>query len=262
MVASLLISLCLGFAGTEARGFPGADVGTELDPGMFLGFNDPVASMSHLFVGAPLFFGLTILLILRGHGHPGRQFTLALYGATNVLLFALSGVYHLLPPDSPGRLVLRRLDHAAIFCLIAGTFTPAHYILFRGWFRWFPLVLIWAAAVVGVVLKTAFFDEVSEAFGLTLYLAMGWCGLISGFFIWYQYGPKLVLSLLVGALIYTAGAVLDFLRWPTLIPGVLAGHELFHLAVVLGAVCFWYCIYLIAPGNYPKVLRDEALPLQ
>jgi channel protein (hemolysin III family) len=229
-----------------------------MHPFALLGFNDPVSSMSHLFVGVPLFLVLTVVMLRRGRGDAGRQFALGLYGLTNVFLFAMSGVYHLLPSESAGRLVLQRLDHAAIFCLIAGTFTPAHYILFRGWQRWVPLSLIWAAAILGVMLKTVYFHELSEALGLSLYLGMGWIGGLSGFFIWYRYGSRLFVLLLGGALSYTIGAVIDFLRWPILIPGVLGHHECFHIAVILGAGWFCYFMYLIAPGDYLRVVRAAA----
>jgi channel protein (hemolysin III family) len=219
------------------------------------GFSDPVSAMSHLFVGAPLFLVMTFVLVYRGRGDVGRQISLGIYGLTNVFLFSMSGVYHLLPLDSPERGVLQQLDHAAIFCLIAGTFTPAHYILFRGWYRWVSLLVIWTVAVLGVTLRAVMWNDVSESLSLSLYLGMGWFGGISGFLIGYRYGAKLFLLLLGGGLSYTAGAVIDYLRWPIFIPGVLGHHECFHLAVVIGAAWFCYFVYLIAPGDYPRKQR-------
>jgi len=234
-----------------------------MQPYSIPGFCDPLSSMSHLFLGAPLFAALTLVLVIRGRGDPGRQLALGLYGLTNVALFVLSGTYHLLPLGSEARLVLQRLDHAAIFCLIAGTFTPAHYILFRGWWmRWLPILVIWSVAAIGVVLKTVYFNHFLGATGLALYLGMGWGGGLSGFFILYSFGSRLVLLLLGGALFYTVGAVLDYLRWPILVPGLLGYHECFHLAVVLGAGYHCYFVYVIARGDYPRVTRWEGdIPL-
>src|SRR6478672_10312211 len=95
------------------------------------GFSDPFSSLTHL-LGAGAFACLTPLLILKGRGDPWRVASLGVFAFSTVFLLAMSGTYHLLSPGTPGRAVLQRLDHAAIFVLIAGTFTPFHCILFRG----------------------------------------------------------------------------------------------------------------------------------
>lgn len=226
-----------------------------MQPTSIPGFSDPVSSFSHLMVGAPFFLIMTILLVWRGRGDRWRMFALAVYGLSNVLLFAMSGVYHLLPRESTGRMVMQRLDHAAIFLLIAGTFAPAHYILFRGWKRWGPLSVVWICAITGITLKSIFFNDLSEFLGLSLYLGLGWLGMLSGYFIWYYYGGWLFRPLFWGGMAYTFGAVLDFLQGPILIPGILGHHELFHLAVLVGAGCFCYFIWLIAPGHVKMIER-------
>ena len=85
-----------------------------------------------------------------------------------VLLLSISGVYHLLSPGGSGRYVLHRLDHAAIFILIAGSFTPVHAILFRGPWRWGMLAGVWTMAITGLTLKTVYFTSIPEWFGLLL----------------------------------------------------------------------------------------------
>src|SRR4051794_4002693 len=109
------------------------------------GFTEPASSLSHLF-GAGLFTVLGAVLLWRGRGSASRVTFLGVYVFATVFLFSMSGVYHMLPFEGAPRAVLERLDHSAIFVLIAGTFTPAHGLLFRGWQRWLPLVLIWSAA--------------------------------------------------------------------------------------------------------------------
>lgn len=226
-----------------------------MQPTPIPGFNDPVSSFSHLFVGVPLFLAMTILLVWRGRGDRGRMIALGIYGLSNVILFVMSGVYHLLPRESTGRQVMQVLDHAAIFLLIAGTFAPAHYILFRGWRRWGPLAVVWLCAIAGITLKCIFFNDLSEFLSLSLYLGLGWLGAISGYFIWYFYGGWLFRPLFWGAMSYTFGAVLDFLQGPILIPKILGHHELFHLAVLIGAGWFCYFVYLIAPGHIKMIER-------
>ena len=223
------------------------------------GFSDPVSSLAHL-IGAGVFAVLALLLLRRGRGHLGRMISLGVFAFSTVFLMSMSGVYHLLAPGGAGRAVMVRLDHSAIFVLIAGTFTPAHAILFRGWRRLVPLVLIWTCAVCGVTLKTIFFEDVPEELGLALYLGMGWLGLFSGLMIWWQYGWRMIGPLLGGALAYTGGAVLEYYRLPILIPGVLAAHELFHLAVLAGVGFHWRFIWNIAahpvPGSAAEVSSD------
>ena len=79
-----------------------------------------------------------------------------------VLMFSMSGFYHLMPEGGTARLVLQYLDHAAIFVMIAATFTPIHLILFKGWFRWAPLSGVWGFAGLAILLKCLFFDGIPE----------------------------------------------------------------------------------------------------
>jgi channel protein (hemolysin III family) len=211
------------------------------------GFHDPFSSLTHL-LAAPLFAALAIPLLRRGRGNGGRVASLAIFAGSAVFLLSMSGVFHLLPEDTAGREVLRRLDNGAVFLLIAGTFTPAHVILFRGAERWLPLLVIWAAAITGITLR-AVFGDLPEAVGLTFYLGLGWAGTISVAMIWQHYGLGLVGPLFWGGVAYTAGAVLEFFRWPTLVPGVVGPHEVFHLFVLLGLGFHWRFVWEIAPGT-------------
>ena len=167
------------------------------------GFSDPVSSLSHL-AGAMVFALLSIILLQRGRGDFGRMASLSVFAFSSVLLLSLSGVYHLLSPGTAGREVLQRLDHAAIFVLIAGSFTPVHAILFRGAWRWGMLAGIWAAAITGLVLKTVFFATLPEWFGLLMYLGLGWMGVISALALGRRHGWRSVQLLVWGALAYTA----------------------------------------------------------
>src|SRR5207253_742757 len=115
------------------------------------GFREPVSSLSHL-IGAGVFAVLGFFPIRRGLGSPARVISLAVYVFATIFLLSMSGVYHLLDFGGSARAVLQRLDHGAIFVLIAGTFTPPHIILFRGPGRWGMLLLIWGAAAAGITL--------------------------------------------------------------------------------------------------------------
>jgi channel protein (hemolysin III family) len=219
------------------------------------GFSEPVSSLSHLG-GAVLFAVMAFALFRRSGFHVGRLFALFVFAASSVFLFSMSGVYHLLEPGSVERDVFRRLDHAAIFVLIAGTFTPAHALLFKGFMRYGMLALVWIAAILGVVIKVLWIDDVPEWLSLAMYLALGWLGAFSSFMLWRRTGTTLLFllrPLLAGALSYTIGAVLEFFRWPVLVPHIVGPHELFHVAVVVGALCHWWFTYRIVDRVVPRI---------
>jgi channel protein (hemolysin III family) len=222
--------------------------GTDICP--IPGFCEPVSSLTHL-VGAGVFALLSIFLLGRGRTDLGRRFALGVFAFSCVLLLSISGVYHLLSMGGGGRLVLQRLDHAAIFVLIAGTYTPVNILLFRGWWRWVPLLLIWSAAIAAVTLKSVLFNDVPEWLSISLYLSMGWFGAVVGYAIWRRFGLSFIKALLWGGLAYTGGAVLDYLRWPTLVPGIVGPHELFHVFVLAGVGFHWGFVFRCAV-DYPS----------
>jgi channel protein (hemolysin III family) len=224
------------------------------------GFSEPVSSFTHL-AGAGIFALLTIPLLRRGWGNRARVACLAVYAFSCVLLMAISGVYHLLAPGGAGRHVMLRLDHAAIFVLIAGTFTAVHGTLFRGRWRWQPLILLWAVTAAAIALKTVFFTDFAEWLGLLLYLCLGWLGLATGSVLWARYGGRFVLPLAWGGLAYTVGAVLDSVGWPVLVPGVVGSHELFHVAVLAGAGFHWQFVYRALGVSVPGAERPARLGL-
>ena len=202
------------------------------------GFSDPFSSMSHL-LGALVFLFFGVKLIFQARGHVGYVFAVSIFVFSVVFLLSMSGVFHLLDHDTVGRAVLQRLDHAGIFGLIAGTFTPVHSILFKGFWRWGILFLIWALAITGMTLKSIFFHDMAEWLGLLFYLGLGWVGILSAYLTHRLHGFTIIKPLLYGAIAYTAGASLEFLRLPIVIPGVIGPHELFHIAVILGIAWHW-----------------------
>ena len=224
------------------------------------GFSDPVSSLTHL-TAAVVFAILGPFLVARGSGGALRAISLAVFAFSCVLLLSLSGVYHLLTPETAARGVLLRLDHAAIFVLIAGSFTPVHAILLRDRWHWHLLAWIWGAAIVGLTLKTVYFDAVPLWLGLMMYLGLGWLGLISTIALARRFGVRFVLPLVWGALAYTFGAVAEFLGWPVLVAGVVGPHEIFHLAVVAGISFHWAFIRGIAAGQSTGALDTQVAVL-
>ena len=209
-----------------------------MNPTSIPGFSDPFSSLSHL-IAAFVFLVFGIKLIYLAAGHRAWVVAVSVYVFSVVFLLSMSGVFHLLEHESLGRAVLQRLDHAGIFGLIAGTFTPVHVILFKGFWRWGILLLIWLLAITGITLKSIFFNEMAEWLGLVFYLGLGWLGILSAYLTHRLHGYKIIKPLIYGALAYTLGASLEFLRLPIVIPGVIGPHELFHLAVLAGIAWHW-----------------------
>ena len=222
------------------------------------GFADPFSSLSHL-AGATIFAVLSVPLLVRARGRTDRFLSVAIFCFASVSLLSISGVYHLLDPVGSAREVLRRLDHAAIFVLIAASFTPAHVLLFRGWGKWGFLTLVWTYAAVAITLKTIFFHQVPASLGLTLYLGMGWIGLYTGLSLWRRYGFEFIRPILWGGIAYSVGGILEALRWPVLVPGVIQWHEIFHVAVLIGLAFHWAFIYHFADGSVPAGRADHPL---
>lgn len=202
-----------------------------------LGFAEPVSSWLHLF-GLAVAIALAPRLVRLG-ADAGSRAALSVFVFGALFLLSMSGVYHLLDGGTGERAVLRRLDHAAIWVLIAGTFTPVHAMLFSGVSRWGVLAFIWAGALAGIVLKTVFFASFPESVGLALYLGFGWIGAASIFALARRHGRAFVMPLLWGGVAYSAGGVIDYLEAPTIVPGYVGAHELFHLAVLLGLLAHW-----------------------
>lgn len=197
------------------------------------GFADPASSLLHLLaVPVAMVFGW--YLLRRGHGERLRIFSLVVYVVGIVSLLALSGTYHLLPHGTTSRLVLRHLDFAAIWLLIAGTFTPVHIIALRGFWRWGMLGLIWGYAVVGITLETVWLEEIPGWLASTFFLVLGWMGAISAWRVARNHGFAVVKDCIYGGIAYSVGATFEAVGHPTLIPGVFGPHELFHVAVLVG----------------------------
>ncbi|MDP6445474.1 MAG: hemolysin III family protein [Pirellulaceae bacterium] len=220
------------------------------------GFREPVSCFSHLFA-APVFAALTFILIRRGRGCWLRVLSLWTMGLATVFLLAMSGVYHLLGPGT-GRFVMRQLDIACVFVMIAGTITPIHMILFHGIRRWLPLLVVWTCAAVGITLRSTFPNGLPPGVGTGLFLLMGWGGLISCILLWRSFGFQFVKPLLFGGIAYTVGAIVLLADWPVLIPGVIGAHELWHVAVIAGLSLHWSFVFDFADGSPASSAENES----
>jgi len=220
----------------------------------FIGFSDPFSSMTHL-VGAVVFLAIGIISLVRYHQNWQHSLAMGLFVFGVIFALSMSGVYHLLTPESTGRLVLQRLDHAAIFFLIAASFTPIHALVFKGFNGWGVLALIWLISISGITLKTIFFADLPEWMGLIFYLGLGWVGIYTATLLIRHYGFSFTRFLFYSAIAYTVGAVMDFEQSPTIINHVLGPHEIFHLCVLAGIGFHWWFLF---HRVYPLISTRDA----
>jgi channel protein (hemolysin III family) len=209
------------------------------------GFYEPFSSFSH-WLGAVVFAFLGWLLLVRARNNRGGFRYVAVFAAAVVLQMVISGLFHMPPRGSPLHRVIERLDHAVIFIMIAGSFTPGLGILCVSRVRSAGLVLIWGAALIGITIKTLFFEYVPEWLGFSMYLTLGWLGAFVVVGTARRYGLNFVKPLLLSGAIYSVGGVNEFFQYVDIIPGVIQAHELHHIAVLLGAFCHWLWVWQFA----------------
>lgn len=179
------------------------------------------------------------LLLESWHGGDAIDFTgVAIFAGTLVLVYLASTLYHAVP-FGRAKQVMRALDQGAIFLFVAGTYTPFALGVLRGGLGWSVLVLAWSVAAVGLVLLAVGLLRRSLAIN-TLYLAMGWVGLLVLKPLWDQVPATAVLLLAAGGVFYTIGVGF-------LCAGRLKyRHLIWHLWVIAGTVCHFVAVLLYA----------------
>jgi hemolysin III len=159
-------------------------------------------------------------------------------------MFGVSALYHRITWRPRARLWMRRLDHAAIYLLIAGTYTPFALLALTDVWRWTILPVVWGGALVGIVLKLAWVDA-PKWLAVTTGIALGWIGVVALPQLWAYAGLTGVGLLLAGGVLYTGGAIVYARRRPDPVPAVFGYHELFHALVIAAAACQYAAVALV-----------------
>ena len=196
---------------------------------------EPFSGLSHLG-GALLGIAALVVLVTLARGKPWHESGFAIYGATLIVLYLASALYHLLPVGAHHIERLRTFDHIGIYLLIAGTYTPICLVPLRGGWGWSLFGVVWGLALFGSVTEVAW-RTAPRWLGLVLYMVMGWLAVIV-FRPLAHVLPAAALGWLVaGGLVYTLGAVVFALERPRLWPGIFGAHDLWHLFVLGGSAC-------------------------
>ncbi|HSB02013.1 MAG TPA: hemolysin III family protein [Anaerolineales bacterium] len=201
---------------------------------------EPVNSLTHWGAAILALAGLIALLIV-GWSTPAKIISLVVYGLSLIFLFSASATYHMVRVKEKALEVFRKIDHAAIYFLIAGTYTPFCVNAFSGFWKWGLLSIIWSLALTGILVKV-FYIRAPRWLNAGIYLVMGWlCVAALGQML--AVLPVWVLSwLLAGGLIYTLGAVVYITKIFNFIPGVFGFHEVWHIFVMLAAAAHFIAV--------------------
>jgi hemolysin III len=211
---------------------------------MFNKLREPINSLTHWLGAILALIGLIALLIV-GWGTPAKVISLVVYGASLVFLFSASATYHMVQVKDKVLEVFRKVDHAAIYVLIAGTYTPFCVNAFSGFWKWGLLSIIWSFALIGVTFKLFYF-RAPRWLNAGIYLVMGWlCIAAIGQMLTVL--PVWVIGWLVtGGVIYTLGAVVYITKIFNFNPGVFGFHEVWHIFVMLAAAAHFVAVLGVA----------------
>ena len=175
-------------------------------------------------------------LLVAGASGAHERISAAVFASALATMFGVSALYHRISWRPRARRWMRRLDHAAIYLLIAGTYTPVGLLVLSRGLRWTLLPIVWGGALAAIVLRVAWVDApkwIAAAAGI----ALGWVGIVAMPQLWDHSGWAGVGLLAAGGVLYTAGAVVYTIRRPDPVPEVFGYHECFHALVIAAAAC-------------------------
>lgn len=184
--------------------------------------------------------GLTLLVVLAAiYGDVWRIVSFSIFGSTLVILYLASTLYHSFQNPRVKR-VLRVLDHASIYLLIAGSYTPFLLVSMRGVWGWTMFGVVWGLALIGVTFKVFFIGRY-EVLATAAYVLMGWLCVIAFKQMLVSVPPGGVTFLIIGGVVYTVGVI--FYAWHKL----PYNHAIWHLFVLGGSICHFFAVINLLP---------------
>jgi hemolysin III len=208
--------------------------------------SEKVSFYTHLAGIVAAVIGTTVLLI-RAWGNTPLVIVSLVYGLAMSGLFTFSALYHATKRTENAPTVWRKLDHIAIFFMIAGTYTPVSYVFLQGAWRWSILSISWAFVILGILLKV-FFLHAPRWASTVLYLLMGWLAIIPLRILWRDMTHYSFFLILGGGVVYSIGAIIYGLKKPNPVPGTFGFHEIFHVLILVAAVMHYIPVY-VAVGS-------------
>ena len=206
--------------------------------------NELTSSLTH-FVGMLLAIaGLVVLVVYAAlQSSVWHITTFSIFGASLVLLYFVSSLYHFVSRENRFKNSLQKIDHAMIFILIAGTYTPVALIPLRGAWGWSLFGIIWGLAVIGILLKIFLSDKLPRWIFSVLYLLMGWLAVVALSPLAHALPAMGLFWLILGGIFYTTGVVFFALERSVSSAHYFGMHEIFHLFVIAGSASHFWLMY-------------------
>jgi hemolysin III len=223
---------------------------------------DPFSMASHL-LGAIVSLVATVVLVRRARRNGLKGRSVGVYGLMMTLAFSASALFHYVAPDSPHYELYNKLDHVAIFLMIAGTGTAIYGALQTQWANRLTSAL-WGCALLGILLKLAFWSMPDWLTAAT-YLTVGWLGCLGVLALGRAVDGRPTRLFMSGACVFTMSAVVYAAEWPTIWTGVVDAHGVFHVLVLLGAAFHYgfvyrHCTVPMGTTNSPPAVASVDLP--
>jgi hemolysin III len=206
-------------------------------------YREPVNGLTHLGGAIAAFFGMIFLLIVGWNG-TAKVVSVIIYGLSLIAMFSSSAAYHLTKAGPAALQTLRKLDHSAIFLLIAGTYTPFCLIAFTGFWRWGLLAIIWTIALIGIMVKV-FYVKAPRWMNALIYVVMGWLCVMAAPQMPSVLPVASMVWLIVGGVVYTLGAVVYATKIFNFVRGKFGFHEVWHIFVLFGALAHYISVMLL-----------------
>lgn len=205
---------------------------------------EPVNSLTHWGGAILALIGLIALLIV-GWSTPAKVISLAIYGVSLIFLFSASATYHMVRVKDKALEIFRKIDHSAIYALIAGTYTPFCVNALTGYWKWGMLITIWSLAVIGITIKVFYLNS-PRWLNAVIYVIMGWISVAAAGQMLAALPTWVFVWLIIGGVIYTVGAVVYAAKLFNFKPGVFGFHEVWHIFVLLAAIAHFIAVMGIA----------------
>ncbi|MEW6028418.1 MAG: PAQR family membrane homeostasis protein TrhA [Chloroflexota bacterium] len=205
---------------------------------------EPVNSLTH-WGGAILALAGLIALLIVGWSTPAKIVSLLVYGLSLIAMFSASATYHMVRARDRVLEILRKVDHSAIYLLIAGTYTPFCVNAFSGFWQWGMLAIIWSLAAIGIAVKI-FYIKSPRWLNAGIYVVMGWLCIAAVGEMLAVLPAWVITWLIVGGVTYTLGAIVYVTKIFNFVPGVFGFHEVWHIFVMLAAAAHFVAVMGVA----------------
>lgn len=189
----------------------------------------------------------TVYLACRSCGNTPVFATMLIYGTSVTALFSASSLYHAFKTREDDTSAFRKLDHLAIFIMIAGTYTPPSWTYLEGGWRVFMLGAQWVLVLFGTGFKL-FWLSAPRRLSAGIYVLMGWLAIVPIHKFFVAMPIEIFTLFIAGGVCFTAGAVIYALKKPDPFPGRFGFHEIFHLLILAGAALHYAAMIRILAG--------------